>query len=90
MTEHFPNTRIEAMHDGGCTSEKADAIRAKLEAPDRPTIRDELIENGENLGWCKPVYVGDLVFAQGEGADRRRQIGRQAGGPRAGDQLYHA
>ena len=30
-------------------------------------IRDELIENGENLGWCKPVYVGDLVFAQGEG-----------------------
>ena len=29
--------------------------------------RDELIENGENLGWCKPIYVGDLVFAQGEG-----------------------
>lgn len=52
------------------TSEEADAICAKLaelEEADLPTIRDELIESGENLGWCKPVYVGDLVFAQSEG-----------------------
>lgn len=53
------------------TSEEADVICAKLaelEEADRPTTRDHMIANpDENLGWCKPVQVGDLVFAQNEG-----------------------
>ena len=41
------------------------------------TIREEMIENGENLGWCKPyvservkfVLYGDIVAMEIDGID---------------------
>ena len=75
--------REELIDTYDITPEEADAICAKLaelEEADRPTIRDELIESGENLGWCKPIQVGGLIFAQNEGQIVSVKWGDEEGG----------